>query len=178
MADDIDDLLHGILSALEVDTPKIRKKLRQALEQGLDLAFQEPGVDVEIHVDVDASDGEEPDVTVLDGGRKACDPMSAPGEPDLHVVDGDGGVNVEVRRPSAPRGRRARGEGEILVVDQEQAVYAGLGARVTRVRCLEGAFDVLAEGTRIGTLRAGQSVDVETAALSVRGTGQGTYRAV
>lgn len=188
MANDIEDLLNGILGALERDTPKLRRKLREALEQGLDLAFNEPGVDVEIHVDVETDQpSSEADVTVLDGGRTANQPMTESDGPDLSVVEGEGGptVSVEVLRASefesAPkvvkRGKALR-SGRILVVNEEQPVYAGSSARCTRVSCDEGGFEVFAEGTLVGQLNAGQTVDVETRTLTVRGAGQGEYRAV
>ncbi len=187
MANDIEDLLNGILGALERDTPKLRRKLREALEQGLDLAFHEPGVDVEIHVDVETDPpSSEADVTVLDGGRSADEPVTASDSPDLSVVDGQGGpsVSVEVLRAVdgagdkvVKRGKALR-EGRILVVDEEQPVYVGAAARCTRILCEEGGFEVFAEATLIGHLKAGQTVDVDTRTLTVRGTGRGAYRAV
>ncbi|MCA9568889.1 MAG: hypothetical protein KC656_13665 [Myxococcales bacterium] len=173
--DDIDDLVDGILDALDASDPELREKLRESLERGIDLAMDQPGANVEIQLDLDPDAG--PDVVVLDGGRVGP-PDDGPREPgpDLTVLDGDADdehVHVEVR------GRTVRARtGRIDVHDSTQAVYVGAAPRLYRVRCFQGALMVLADGSPVAELRHGQTTDVEAARIEVHGLGTGAYAPV
>ena len=160
MADDFDDLVEGILDALDTDDPALRRKLRESLERGFDLAMDQPGTDVQIELDLG---GDDPDMVELDGGRSSERRSSEP--PDLHVVRDD----------DEPAGRLLGSGGSIEVEDAQQTVFVGPAPRFYRVHCETEGFTLLAEGEPVGELLAGQSTDVEASRIAVRGTGTGFY---
>lgn len=179
MADEFDELVEDILDALHTRDPELRRQLRESLERGLDLALHQAGTNVEIQLDLDGNDR---DVVVLEGGREGGDPTEGPA-PDLHVVDDDdhadaeGLSDVEVRFHRLEGGRRG-GDGEVVVEDAVQMLFAGPTPRLYRVHCRRGRLTLLAEGQPIGQLVGGQSSDVEATLVQVRGTGEGTYHPV
>lgn len=178
--DGIDDLLDQLMQALDLQDPKLRKKLREGLEHG----FEQVDVTREMHFSFDidgdgASQG--PDVTVLDGGRSDAGPRTGD-RPDLEVVpdaDDDGPdpeVSVRVIRARREQGGRLL-EGSIDV-DGQQTVFRGMEPLLYRLHCDQGAFQAVVDGIAVEALQAGQSLDVEASLIQVRGQGAGRFTRV
>jgi hypothetical protein len=142
-------------------------------------------------------------IEVVPGGRESDEPKSEGVKPELRIAEPDdtavtetesagvsdsGPILTHVKvlhsgaRSAGVQGKKIPGlsdAGWIHVApggaaqSEWQTVYRGLSPRLYRIACAQGCLDVTVDGESVERLVAGQSIDVEGAAIRVTSTEEG-----
>lgn len=186
--DDVDEVLGQVSDALD-ELEVVRGAERDALLESLRGVLGSLGELPLSHVEVRTVLADEPQVSVLPGGRDDGAPEAEGPRPSLRLAepeaaddpDSEGagafgpGVSAHVRllRPERPREDDALPEppGQIRLAPAsgsaraEQPIFRGRRARAYRVRCVQGRLHLEVDGHALPPLGPGQTVDVEAMAL-------------
>ena len=183
-----DSLADGVREALE------------SLQEGVGLDVEILGSEL-FDVDVEADSGV--NIEVVPGGRESDEPKSEGVKPELRLAEPDdadatdagplgagaaGPVLNHVKvlhsgsRSTSVSDKPIPGLAEAgwihvapggAAQSEWQTVYRGKGVRLYRIACSQGCMDVTVDGESVERLVAGQSIDVEGAAIRVTSTEDG-----
>jgi hypothetical protein len=180
-------------------TDGIREAL-ESLQTGVGLDVEILGSEL---FDMGAGADSGVNIEVVPGGRDSDEPKSAGVKPELRLAEPDDSAVTASESPGVPgsgpvlthvkvlhsgsrsmggQGKQISGLSEAgwihvapggAAQSEWQTVYRGLSARLYRIACAQGCLDVTVDGESVERLVAGQSIDVEGAAIRVTSTEEG-----
>ena len=142
-------------------------------------------------------------IEVVPGGRESDEPKSEGSKPELRIAEPDDSADLDADPTDTSEGgpilthvkflhSGTRSAGRLgkgipgladagwihvapggAVQSEWQTVYRGLSSRLYRIACSQGCLDVTVDGESVERLVAGQSIDVEGAAIRVTSMEEG-----